>query len=376
MIRVWFQQAEALSQAGQHGIAAQRYRVAASSFATPGEEPELRAWCCYRAAVALSELERWDEAVESCCAGMAAYPSMPELPWYAAYCASRAGDYAKAVYFAHIAIALVDKFLQGPPQDLMKHEFKHAPAWHEGPYDVLRFAYRALGEGYEAKAKWAEDNYQQLQLNHRQTSVDPWASWHPEIEGWSSDILPFYDRLAKQATESDDDFSLIEIGVWHGRSILFLAERLSYYDDEPDIGALDEGRASVYLAAVDIDLHEFYKNAGRLADRHCIEAYQLDLVTAAEVIDHEFDVVFIDAMHDYESVKRDIYAWCGKVKLGGLLCGHDYMHAGEHAGVGRAVDEIFGAENVLVEGSVWQVRKRASDGDGTCIWVKPEAVKP
>mgnify|MGYP001612160008 CR=1 FL=1 len=37
-----------------------------------------------------------------------------------------------------------------------------------------------------------------------------------------------------------------------------------------------------------------------------------------------FNLVFIDAGHDYLSVKNDINAWYPLVKYGGILCGHDY----------------------------------------------------
>lgn len=59
------------------------------------------------------------------------------------------------------------------------------------------------------------------------------------------------------------------------------------------------------------------------------------------------DMVFIDAKHEYEDVKRDIELWTPHVKRGGILCGHDY---GVFNGVGRAVDEITPDE---VKGFVW-----------------------
>jgi predicted O-methyltransferase YrrM len=59
-------------------------------------------------------------------------------------------------------------------------------------------------------------------------------------------------------------------------------------------------------------------------------------------------MVFIDADHQYESVKADI-AWA--VKLGiPIVAGHDYCES--HSGVIRAVDEAFPtSKNIL--GSVW-----------------------
>jgi len=40
--------------------------------------------------------------------------------------------------------------------------------------------------------------------------------------------------------------------------------------------------------------------------------------------DEFFDFVYIDANHDYEYVRQDIYSWWSKVKVGGILGGHDY----------------------------------------------------
>ena len=53
------------------------------------------------------------------------------------------------------------------------------------------------------------------------------------------------------------------------------------------------------------------------------------------------DMLFIDAGHQYEDVKRDITAWLPWMRKGGLICGHDYNHAGGWPGVAKAVDELI-----------------------------------
>jgi len=58
-------------------------------------------------------------------------------------------------------------------------------------------------------------------------------------------------------------------------------------------------------------------------------------------IDGLLDFVYIDADHSYEGVRRDLGAWFGKVREGGVLAGHDYEHP-QFPGVQRAVDEFFG----------------------------------
>ncbi len=67
------------------------------------------------------------------------------------------------------------------------------------------------------------------------------------------------------------------------------------------------------------------------------------------------DFVFIDASHDYESVKTDIALWAPKVRTGGLIAGHDYSR--RHKGVIRAVDEAYGGRAQVAPGKVWWVIK-------------------
>jgi len=51
------------------------------------------------------------------------------------------------------------------------------------------------------------------------------------------------------------------------------------------------------------------------------------------------DFVYIDGLHDYESVQADIACWWPSVAPGGILAGHDY--SGSTPGVMQAVDEFI-----------------------------------
>jgi hypothetical protein len=68
-------------------------------------------------------------------------------------------------------------------------------------------------------------------------------------------------------------------------------------------------------------------------------------------------MVFIDAGHDYDSVKKDI-DWAIRSNCP-VICGHDY-HKGLHPGVAKAVDESFG-DDIEIYGSVWLHQSKNSE---------------
>ena len=76
--------------------------------------------------------------------------------------------------------------------------------------------------------------------------------------------------------------------------------------------------------------------------------------------DGSFDLVFIDANHDYSYVIADIDAWLPKVRKGGILSGHDFDNTEKYGnrfkGVDRAVQERFAGRFSVAEDSVWWLR--------------------
>jgi predicted O-methyltransferase YrrM len=67
---------------------------------------------------------------------------------------------------------------------------------------------------------------------------------------------------------------------------------------------------------------------------------------AAEMFeDGSLDFIYIDGLHDYESVKADIAGFYPKLKVGGIIAGHDY-HLEDWPGVYNAVNEFI-SENKL-----------------------------
>jgi predicted O-methyltransferase YrrM len=183
------------------------------------------------------------------------------------------------------------------------------------------------------------------------------AAWRPEIPGWSDDILPFYDALVRELPLGA---RFVEVGIAHGRSAAFLAERLAA-----------AGRLDVELYFVDfwpgeerkkidatVRLGAFDDFTAERSDGTRGRLYLCKMTSAegaARFADAACDVAFLDADHSYEGLKADIAAWLPKVKSGGILCGHDYSTA-DWPGVVQAVDEAFGARVGRPTRSVWEVR--------------------
>jgi predicted O-methyltransferase YrrM len=99
---------------------------------------------------------------------------------------------------------------------------------------------------------------------------------------------------------------------------------------------------------------EFWDNVGR--ESRCKMRRETSEEAAKALSDGNYDLVFIDALHDYEHVKQDIALWWPKVRVGGMLTGHDFNH--KWPGVERAVAEAFNLMHVGVhQDSVWYVIK-------------------
>jgi Methyltransferase domain len=134
---------------------------------------------------------------------------------------------------------------------------------------------------------------------------------------------------------------------WHGSELVSIDPWLSADPDEyVDRSNVSQDR-----------FNEFYEETReRLADYGSRSTIwrMTSVEAAAKVPDQSFDFVYIDARHDYESVKEDLEAWCSKVRPGGILAGHDYVDGDLPEGefyVKSAVDEFFGARKIPVHGT-------------------------
>jgi tetratricopeptide (TPR) repeat protein len=118
---------------------------------------EESAWAMYRCAQCWLALEEPVRAVAASAAGLARHAGVADLAWQAGYAAYQAGRHEQAIYWAELAI--VWGFFRGCGSEVPRIGFRHLPALWEGPYDILRFARRALGD--ETGAAEAERLYEE-----------------------------------------------------------------------------------------------------------------------------------------------------------------------------------------------------------------------
>lgn len=155
----------------------------------------------------------------------------------------------------------------------------------------------------------------------------------------------FYAWVAQQMP-LDRHSHLVEIGVASGQSAVFLAVEL-----------INRG------APFTLDLVDQFTSGPQFVEnnivpvRHVIGKLHQGMSWdgAQHYDDKSLDFVFIDAGHDYTSVKKDIDAWLPKVKSGGILAGHDFMN--EYPGIIQAVIETFDYWEVW-RGKRWGIPSR------------------
>jgi len=135
---------------GQYAAAIDAYRACAAL----GGWAEEGAWACYRAAECCCSLQRWTEAIEFCARGLAIRPATAELAWLAGFAAYKARRYEDAIAWSNMAV--VNGMHERRRAGFPRKSFRNLTALYEGPYDVLRWTFKALGNA-DAAAEAARE---------------------------------------------------------------------------------------------------------------------------------------------------------------------------------------------------------------------------
>jgi beta-1,4-mannosyl-glycoprotein beta-1,4-N-acetylglucosaminyltransferase len=169
--------------------------------------------------------------------------------------------------------------------------------------------------------------------------------YYENVEGW---FTPYdaqcYKKVIEEYTNRREKLHFVQVGSYRGRSASFLAVEIANSKLDVKFDCVDKW-------VEDVDYNTFINNMQPVEKYY--DAIRLPSLEACTLYtDNSLDMVFIDALHDYKSVKADLIHWYAKVKPGGIIAGHDFVYPD----VNKAVQEVIG--DVLVIGDCFYYIKQ------------------
>lgn len=192
----------------------------------------------------------------------------------------------------------------------------------------------------------------------RKEGVDKWGRGRFDEGPFREDILADIINLFKFQ-------QVVELGVFDGYTAMTILEKcpqVQYFGVDkwahPDtyqcLAPRGEESRRVYGV---VDMPALYqltlKNIEPYKDRATL-ILETTLEASNKFENNSIDLVFIDADHSYEGVKADILAWAPKVKMGGIVSGHDFSWVG----VRKAIEECLSINQITTfTDDVWVFKK-------------------
>jgi hypothetical protein len=168
------------------------------------------------------------------------------------------------------------------------------------------------------------------------------------VSEWDLDLI--YDQSQEYVTKGG---FAIEIGGWKGRSTYVIAsvckekgaqlyelDTFSGVEDSTSRKNQPDNLNGYYEAFINPNFMEIMKN--NLVGLPVIYKKGDSKETIKEIPNRSIDYCFIDGNHDSPFVDEDIENCLRKVKIGGLVTGHD--HGNPDTNVHQAVDRILGTD--------------------------------
>jgi predicted O-methyltransferase YrrM len=182
--------------------------------------------------------------------------------------------------------------------------------------------------------------------------------WLPGGISGMCDFEPLYDRVVAEAPPNS---LLVEVGIFFGRSLVYLAKAAKRADKGLQVVGVDWGKGfgTTGLTANEVLGNIVYRNLD-------VPLIFCDSAKAAMFFPPQScHFVFIDADHSREGITKDINAWYPRVAPDGILAGHDYAK-GEievegfvgYPDVKAVVDSYFENAQSKTCPSCWEVRVR------------------
>lgn len=162
----------------------------------------------------------------------------------------------------------------------------------------------------------------------------------------------------------------VEIGVAGGH---FTKQILASWPNLSKLHAIDawqhftEGYSDACNLPQDVQNERYERVVKELGDDPRVNIIRaLSLEAAKSFLPESVNFIYLDANHSTAESTKDLHAWWGKVKPGGILAGHDYLTGnGEGYGVKLAVDRFASEWGIPVHVTTWEYcRKSGIYGDG------------
>jgi hypothetical protein len=176
----------------------------------------------------------------------------------------------------------------------------------------------------------------------------------PDLQGWAS-TSPVFEEVISTIRPK----TIIEVGTWKGGSAVHMASTcLKYYDDfeilciDTFLGSeehwtdqkgllfknIKNGRPTIYEQFLSNVVHREYQNY--------ITPLPVDSINGHEILTKlniMADMIYIDAGHDYMSVRIDLGSYADHLRMGGYLIGDDWFHMP----IKQAAWHTFGQDKVI-----------------------------
>ena len=174
-----------------------------------------------------------------------------------------------------------------------------------------------------------------------------------DLHGWFCEAN---QRNLKYFIEEKKPKVVVEVGVWLGKSAIFMASLL---DSDAVLYAVDHWKGQYYWENPGDDIlsrlatlyEQFLSNVIHKKLTFIIKPVKTSSLEAAQKLDIVADLIYIDASHTEKDVYDDIVAWHKKLHPKGIMCGDDWWHDGIKRGV-RAAANLLG-KKICCEENFW-----------------------
>lgn len=182
--------------------------------------------------------------------------------------------------------------------------------------------------------KTYQDNSWLVKIDRNNNLDKKRIPWFDEVGGINT--LHGLDELCKDFIKPD--FIIAEIGSYAGvSSELFsnYCKHITCIDPWVEYGEMNSDEISNGEKLFD----SMIKDKTNITK---LKRYSSDAVNYFK--DDYFDLIYIDASHEYDDVKNDITYWLPKIKTNGIISGHDY----NNENVKRAIHDTIGLDDIKV----------------------------